>query len=256
MWLSPYIANPWLADLVAMLISFAVALAFLKLNDRIARRGWLPEYLTRKLVHIGTGPLFLLCWPLYSTTWHARWFAAFVPGSLTALFVLIGLGIVKKDDFVAAMSRTGDRRELLRGPLMYGIVFVAVTLVFWTRSPVGVILLMLLCGGDGLADVVGRRYGHAKLPGQRDKSWAGSAGFFLGGLVFSLVFLAYFDAVGFLQLDLAAALAPLVITTLVATVVEAYTPADLDNLTVPAAALAALWIMIPMLNWWQVSFVA
>jgi dolichol kinase len=51
-------------------------------------------------------------------------------------------------------------------------------------------------------------------------------------------------------------LAPLVITTLVATVVEAYTPADLDNLTVPTAALAALWIMIPMLNWWQVSFVA
>ena len=256
MWLSPYIADPWLVDLVAMLISFGVALAFLKLNDRIARRGWLPENLTRKLVHIGTGPLFLLCWPLYSTAWHARWFAAFVPGSLTALFVLIGLGIVKKDDFVVAMSRSGNPRELLRGPLMYGIVFVAVTLVFWTGSPVGVILLMLLCGGDGLADVVGRRYGRAKLPGQQDKSWAGSAGFFVGGLVFSMIFLAYFDAVGFLQFDLTAALVPLAITTLAATVVEAYTPADLDNLTVPAAALAVLWIIIPMLNWWQVSFVA
>jgi phytol kinase len=256
MWLSPHIANPWLVDLIAMLISFAVALAFLKLNDRVARRGWLPEYLTRKLVHIGAGPLFLLCWPLYSTTWHARWFAAFVPGSLTVLFALIGLGIIKKDDFVAAMSRTGDRRELLRGPLMYGIVFVAVTLFFWTSSPVGVILLMLLCGGDGLADVIGRRFGRAKLPGQRDKSWAGSAGFFLGGLMFSLAFLAYFNTVGFLQLDLTAALTPLFITTLAATVVEAYTPADLDNLTVPAAALAALWIIIPMSNWWQVSFVA
>jgi len=46
------------------------------------------------------------------------------------------------------------------------------------------------------------------------------------------------------------------VTTLVATAVEAYTPADLDNLTVPAAALVALWIIIPMLDWWQVSFVA
>ena len=256
MWLSPYIANPLLVDLAAMLISFVVALVFLKLNDLIARRGWLPEYLTRKLVHIGTGPLFLLCWSLYSTTWHARWFAALVPGSLTALFALIGLGIVKKDDFVAAMSRTGDPRELLRGPLMYGIVFVAVTLIFWTNSPVGVILLMLLCGGDGLADVVGRRFGRAKLPGQRDKSWAGSTGFVLGGLIFSMLFLTYFDAVGFLQLDLTAALAPLLVTTLVAAVVEAYTPADLDNLTVPAAALAALWIIIPVLNRWQVSFIA
>jgi len=256
MWLSPYIANPWLVDLIAMLISVAVALAFLKLNDLIARRGWLPEHITRKLVHIGTGPLFLLCWPLYSTTWHARWFAAFVPGSLTALFALIGLGIVRKDDFVAAMSRTGDPRELLRGPLMYGIVFVAVTLIFWTGSPVGVVLLMLLCGGDGLADVVGRRHGRAKLPGQRDKSWAGSLGFFLGGLGFTMVYLAYFVAVGFLQLDLAVALAPVCVTTLVATAVEAYTPADLDNLTVPLSALAALWIIIPTLGWWQVSFVA
>ena len=255
MWLSPYLSNPWLVDLVAMLISFAVALAFLRVNDLIARRGWLPEYITRKLVHIGTGPLFLLCWPLYSTTWHARWCAASVPASLTALFVLIGLGVVKKDDFVAAMSRSGDPRELLRGPLMYGIVFVAVTLIFWTSSPAGVVLLMLLCGGDGLADVVGRRYGRVKLPGHQNKSWAGSLGFFAGGLVFTLVFLAYFDAVGFLQLDLAAALAPVLVTTLVATVVEAYTPADLDNLAVPAAALVALWIMIPMLNWWQVPFV-
>jgi phytol kinase len=256
MWLSPYIANPWLADLIAMLISFAVALAFLKLNDFIARRGWLPEYLTRKLVHIGIGPLFLLCWPLYSVTWHARWFAAFVPGSLTALFVLIGLGIVKKDDFVAAMSRSGDPRELLRGPLMYGIVFAAVTLIFWTGSPVGVILLMLLCGGDGLADVVGRRYGRVKLPRREDKSWAGSLGFILGGLVFSLLLLAYFDAVGFLQLDLMAALAPVLMTTLIAAAVEAYTPADFDNLTVPLAALGALWIIIVALDGWQAAFIA
>ncbi len=51
-------------------------------------------------------------------------------------------------------------------------------------------------------------------------------------------------------------LAPALVTTLVAAVVEAFTPADLDNLTVPLAALGALWIMIPALNWWQVPFIA
>ena len=256
MWLSSSIPNPWLTDLVAMLISFAVALAFLKLNDLIARRGWLPEYITRKLVHIGTGPLFLLCWPLYSGTWHARWAAAVVPASLTGLFVLIGLGIVKKDDFVAAMSRTGDPRELLRGPFMYGVVFVIATLAFWTASPVGVILLMLLCGGDGLADVVGRRLGHVKLPGRRDKSWAGSLGFFLGGAVLALALLAYFNAVGFLRIELGSAVAPVLLTTMLAAAVEAYTPADFDNLTVPLAALAALWLIIPVLGWWRAPFLA
>jgi dolichol kinase len=70
-----------------------------------------------------------------------------------------------------------------------------------------------------------------------------------------MVFLAYFNAVGFLQLNLTAALGPVLVTTLVAAVVEAYTPADLDNLTVPAAALAALWIIIPVLNRWQAPFI-
>ncbi len=245
---------PWQQDLAAMAISFAVALAFLKLNDLIARRGWLPEYITRKLVHIGTGPLFLLCWPLYSVAWHARWIAAAVPGSLTLLFVLIGRGIIKKDDFVAAMSRSGDPRELLRGPLMYGVVFVATTLVFWRESPVGIVLLMLLCGGDGLADVVGRRLGRVKLPGQRDKSWAGSIGFFIGGAALTLLYLVLFRSFGLADLDLRQAVGPVLVTTLLAAVVEAYTPADLDNLTVPLAALAALWLMIPVFKWWPASF--
>jgi phytol kinase len=177
-----------------------------------------------------------------------------VPASLTALFVLIGVGIVKKDDFVAAMSRTGDPRELLRGPFMYGVVFVVVTLIFWTTSPVGVILLMLLCGGDGMADVVGRRLGRAKLPGQQQKSWAGSLGFFLGGLVLTLALLAFFDAVGFLQIDPRTALAPVLLTTVLATAVEGYTPADFDNVTVPLSALVVLWLIIPALGWWQVPF--
>lgn len=253
-WLAWLIHEAWLQDLVAMVISFVVALAYLKLNDLIAMRRWLPEYITRKLVHIGTGSLFLLCWPFYSQAWHARWFAALVPATLTAVFALIGLGFIKKDAFVAAMSRSGNPRELLRGPLMYGIAFVAATLVFWARSPVGVILLMLLCGGDGLADVVGRRLGRIKLPSRRDKSWAGSAAFFLAGGVFSLAYLALFGAFGFMSVNLEEALVPLLLTTSAAAAVEAYTPADFDNLTVPLGAFVVLWMIIPALGWWKVPF--
>lgn len=239
---------PWQRDLAAMGFTFVAVLIFLKLNDLIAHRRWLPEYLTRKLVHIGTGPLFLLCWPLYSEAWHARWAAAAVPASLTLLFALIGLGVVKKDDFVTALSRSGDPRELLRGPLMYGIVFVAATLVFWRSSPVAIVLLMLLCGGDGLADVAGRRWGRAKLPGQRAKSWAGSLAFFIGGLALTVLYLALFRSFGLLQLDLRSTLGPVLLTTLVAAAVEAYTPADLDNLTVPVAALVVMWLTMPAFN--------
>lgn len=51
----------------------------------------------------------------------------------------------------------------------------------------GLIALSLMCGGDGLADIVGRRLGHlGRLPYNPAKSWAGSAAMFIGGLAFSL----------------------------------------------------------------------
>ena len=89
--------------------------------------------------------------------WYYRWLAALVPLLFTVQFALIGLGIVKDEASVKAMSRTGDRREILRGPLFYGIIFVVMTLLFWKDSPIGMVAVMLMCGGDGLADITGAR---------------------------------------------------------------------------------------------------
>ena len=72
------------------------------------------------------------------------------------------------------------RQELLRGPLFYVLIMTAVTVAFWRDSPVGMMVLSLMCGGDGLADIVGRRFGTAKLPYNRAKSWAGSLAMFAG----------------------------------------------------------------------------
>jgi phytol kinase len=44
-------------------------------------------------------------------------------------------------------------------------------------------VVALMCGGDGLADIIGRRFGSgAKLPHNSNKSWAGSAAMFAGAL--------------------------------------------------------------------------
>ena len=74
------------------------------------------------------------------------------------------------------------RQELLRGPLFYVLIMTAVTAVFWRESPVGMMVLSLMCGGDGLADIVGRKFGAAKLPFNKSKSWAGSLAMFAGKL--------------------------------------------------------------------------
>ena len=239
MWLDPFFANKWLQDIVATVFTFALSLGWLRLMDALAQRGMIEQKLSRKIIHIGTGPLFVLCWNLFSAAPRARYLAALVPLAITIQFFMVGVGMMKDPAAVQAMTRSGDRREILRGPLFYGIVFVVCTLAFWRHSPVGIVALMLMCGGDGLADVVGRRYGKVKLPFGQEKSWAGSAAMFGGGFVFGFGFLALFNLFGNFKppLDLAAVAAVTALIAFVATLVEAIPVRDIDNITVTAAAL-------------------
>ena len=67
--------NPYLATF----ITFAIAILFLRLIDFFAHRGWIESRLSRKLIHIGTGPIFVLCWLMYPDMQISRWLAALVP---------------------------------------------------------------------------------------------------------------------------------------------------------------------------------
>lgn len=58
------------------------------------------------------------------------------------------------------LQRHGRPEELLAGPTLYGISISIMTIVYWRDSPAGVIAISILCGGDGMADVVGRAWGH------------------------------------------------------------------------------------------------
>ena len=70
--------------------------------------------LTRKLHHIGTGPLFMLTWPLYSSHPSSRFLCASVPLAFAARLVLIGAGLSRRGgDEVRSMTRGGDRAETL-----------------------------------------------------------------------------------------------------------------------------------------------
>ena len=180
---------------IALVITFALSLMFLRAMDFIAHRGWMESKLSRKVIHIGTGPLFVLCWLLFRDTPDARWLAALVPFAVTVQFALIGFGVIKDEASVKAMSRTGDPKEILRGPLFYGIMFVVLTILFWKDLPTGIVALMMLCGGDGIADMIGRRIKSPKLSWSLEKSIAGSIGVFVGGWILSaLVMLVYVNA--------------------------------------------------------------
>ncbi len=224
-------------NFIALVITFAAALIWLRLNDYAAHRGWIDSHLSRKIIHMGTGPIFVLCWLLFHDAPSARYLAALVPLTITAQFALVGLGIMKDEAAVQAMSRTGDRREILRGPLFYGIVFVVLTIIYWKDSPIGMVGLMLMCGGDGLADIFGRRWGEARLPWASGKSWIGSLGMLLGGWVFAAFILWVYVAAGIFAGPFHIYILPLTIIALVGTLVESLPLKDVDNITVTLAAV-------------------
>jgi phytol kinase len=239
MWLDPYFTQNWLQDLVATILTFAIALAWLRLLDALAARGVIEQRLSRKLIHIGTGPLFVLCWNFFSPAPWARFLAALVPLAITGQFLLVGLGVIKDPAAVQAMSRTGDRREILKGPLYYGLIFVACTIAFWRHSPVGILALMIMCGGDGLAEIVGRRYGTRPIYAGSRKTRAGSIAMFLGGFVFGFGFLWLFNVLGDFQPAMPVGQTALssALITLIAAGVETLPFEDVDNITTTAAAV-------------------
>jgi len=224
-------------NIFALVITFVAALIWLRLNDFLAHRGWIESHLSRKLIHIGTGPIFVLCWLLFNDNPINKYLAALVPLTFTIQFFLIGIGVIKDEASVKAMSRSGDRREVLRGPLYYGIIFVLLTIIYWKTTPVGIIALMLMCGGDGLADIFGRKWGTGKVFWNKGKSWVGSLGMLLGGWILSVFVVWIYTAVGIFSNPIQFYLLPISVIAIVGTFVESLPIKDIDNITVTLSAL-------------------
>jgi len=220
-------------NFIALGLTLVIALAWLRTNDFFAGKGWVSSALSRKIIHIGTGPIFVLCWLLFNGDRIAPFLAAIVPLGITLQFALVGTGIIKDPEAVAAMSRSGDRREILRGPLFYGLAFIALTLVFWRHSPVGIVALMVLCGGDGLADIVGKRISGRSLPWSPKKTYAGSLTMLAGGFFFAVLILWMFIQQGYFPSPITTYLLPIGTIALATTLVESLPFTDIDNLTVP-----------------------
>jgi phytol kinase len=70
---------------------------------------------------------------------HARFIAAAVPALNLVRLALVGSGLEDDPGLVRSTSRSGDSGELLRGPLLYVAVLVAVTITLWRDSPAGLI---------------------------------------------------------------------------------------------------------------------
>ena len=247
-------------DLIAAFISLVLVQMVVLSNAKIQKSGKLDQVITRKIVHIFAGPVYCISWLLFSGTIISRFIALIVPGFFIFAFVMIGTGRMENENMVKSMSRTGDPKELLGGTLHYAIIMVIFSILWFysPANPTSLIIVGCLAGGDGIADVVGRKYGGEKKfgLGGSQKTLIGSLGMFIGSFISSIILVLIFS-IAVLEFNIAILIAPILIISAVATVVEALAPKGHDNWMIFVSVIIVIlifWLAIP--DMWPFNFLS
>ncbi|MEB3359186.1 MAG: SEC59/DGK1/VTE5 family protein [Synechococcales bacterium] len=177
----------------------------------------------RKVVHIGTGNVILLAWWLQIPAW--------VGMVASVLFSVITL-LSYRYPILPAINTVG-RKSL--GTFFYAASIGMLIAWFWTigQPHYAVIGVLVMTWGDGMAALVGQRFGHHPytLWGMT-KSWEGSLAMGVMSYLVSLLVLW-----GVQGLTIPTWTVPLAIA-LVATLLESVSKLGIDNLTVPLGSAA------------------
>ena len=216
--------------LLQQLIGIAVVLLWLAVVVGIAlairhrfpdQREW-----SRKVVHIGTGPVVLLAWALGV----ARGVA--LPA---AIAVTLATALNHRFRLLPAVEDVGRHSY---GTIAYGASIAILLALFWPAQPLAVAAgVLVMAIGDGLAGLIGPQL-HSprwRVLGQ-GKSLAGTLAMAGGALVVLLLLKAMAHGQGLAS----PALANLIWMALVATALEQLSGFGVDNLSVPLSA-GLLW---------------
>lgn len=240
-------------DTACAVVCALAAKLWVSLWSELAAADRIDPKLSRKIIHTSSAPLFMLCWPLFSDAPTARLLASAVP--MLQMMRLYRAGeaatanspdamATKDAALVKAISRSGERSEARGGPFLYTVVLFSATLLGW-RSPLATTAVCQMAVGDGIADIIGRRFGKVKWPFSKSKSFAGSAAFVAGGFAASLGFVALFHTCGFTSLTPVGAAPTLLLVSLTCAAVELL-PSEIadDNLSVPLTAWVLAFLLL------------
>ncbi len=222
-------------DVVIGILELLYTFFIVMVMDRAVKRGF-PQDISRKIVHMWAGGLVIF-WFFYTTSWGLYIFLI-TPAIWVLLLVYTALTKSSDDPTVRSMTRTGNPKELLLGVLFFPLMIIIITLIGY-RTIEGVVAVASVGFGDGIAPIVGKYYGIHKyrLLG-REKSLEGSLGVYLGTVVSSLLLSqAFFGMWDSMRIFLAA---------LIAVVLEAVSPRDVDNFIVPLGVWAFFHYLLGM----------
>ncbi|HEX2984405.1 MAG TPA: hypothetical protein VHO28_12750 [Ignavibacteriales bacterium] len=220
------LTSPLAHNILISAASIIYVFAVVAIMDRFVKRGF-PKEFSRKIVHIAAGSLIIF-WAFYD---HSHWskYLNIAPTVIWGALLLIkGFFASSNDEAVKTMTREGDRRELLRGPFYFTLVMNFMGIAY-LNTPAGITAIAFLGWGDGLAPIIGRLYGKTGYNVLAYKTVEGSLAFNIAGIaaaiVFNMLILGSFN------------LNHIILCGIAATIIEAVSPKDLDNLLIPAIIL-------------------
>ena len=216
-----------------LVITVPAWLSLIGLASEWARRvGYGPE-ITRKIVHIGAGHVIVLAWWLMLPAWMGIAAAVFFAGVALVSYRL---------PILPGINSVGRRSW---GTFFYAISIGVLMGWCWPLGYpyFGVIGILIMCWGDGLAALVGQRWGrHGYEVWGEQKSWEGSLTMAVASALVVVTVLGVVQGISW----------PLIMTAvgvaIAATLLEAISKYGIDNLTVPIGSTAVAMGLTQLLN--------
>jgi dolichol kinase len=225
--------NPLLQNLIVTTLTFIYVFGLVAILNFCVTKFKLPQDISRKITHIGAGSLigFLA---LYNDSHWSKYLNVTIFVVWIILLIQKGLFASDDDEAVKTMTRNGDKSELLKGPLYFVIVATICGTLFYKTFP-GIMAIATLGWGDGIAPIVGSRYGRLKYEILSSKSVEGSISMLIAAFTASTFFVWLIIPT---ELDIMRIL----LLSAIATVVEACSPKEIDNLLIPSVVILTAYI--------------
>jgi phytol kinase len=222
--------NPLVGNLIATALTFVYVFGLVALLNICVLKFGLPQDISRKITHIGAGSVIGFL-PLYNDFHWSKYLNVTI--FVVWIFLLIQKGFFAKpdDEAVNIMTRTGDKSELLKGPLYFVIVATLCGTLFYKTFP-GILAMATLGWGDGVAPIIGTYYGRFKYKVFSNKSWEGSLSMFVFAFVASVFFV-------WLIIPSQLNIIRILLLAFLAAVVEGCSPKEVDNILIPVAVIVA-----------------
>lgn len=216
-------------NIVGIFVSIFFVFLIVGISSLLTKFKLLSNEGSRKFIHVGVSNWWIIAMIFFNSNIYAA-----IPPTL---FVIVTYISYKKQVF-KAMERDGSKNDL--GTVYFSLSLLILALITFKNtefSYIGALGVLIMGYGDGLAAIIGVKYGKHKFKVLgNEKSFEGSLAMFLFSFIVSVVILYTFNPINIIFFSL--------IIAIVSTALEAFSPYGFDNLTVPLGTSLFYYLLI------------